>query len=81
MSTIKYNVGDKVMCNGYPGTVSAVAVTPAGMMEVKLERGGVCVDPSDELTVRHAATEHACRSALTVDGSGAYCVTCGETLA
>lgn len=38
------------MCNGHPGTVSKL--TDYGMIEVRTESGGVCVDPNDELTVQ-----------------------------
>jgi preprotein translocase subunit YajC len=48
----KYQVGDRVICNGYKGTVTAV--TSYGMVEVRLASGCVCVDPDDDLTIRHA---------------------------
>lgn len=43
-------------------------------------------DQAIEILVRNmrlgrARTEHTCRSELTTSGHGAYCVTCGETLA
>jgi len=53
MTTMKYEVGDSVVCNGFPGTVSAL--TDYGMIEVRLANGGVCVDPSDKLAVQSGA--------------------------
>jgi hypothetical protein len=43
--TTTNKVGDSVVCNGHLGTISAV--TDYGMVEVQLEGGTVCVDPSD----------------------------------
>ncbi len=41
-------IGSKVLCNGYPGTVTAIAPeTPQGMVNVRLERGTVCVSIQD----------------------------------
>lgn len=45
------SVGDRVICNGYPGTVirtedSAGSAWLGGMVEVRLERGTVCVSDS-----------------------------------
>jgi hypothetical protein len=49
-TTNKYKVGDSVIANGYPGTVTAV--TANGMIEVRLASGGVCLDPNDALSVQ-----------------------------
>lgn len=53
----RYAVGDAVICNGFPGTVTARDVTPGGCMEVRLASGVCVVDPDDELTVRPALHE------------------------
>lgn len=40
-----FTVGQKVLCNGYEGNISEVCTGQlAGMYEVVLSRGGVCVD-------------------------------------
>ena len=40
-----FEVGQKVHCNGYIGTITAVCTGQLkGMYEVRLDRGGVCVD-------------------------------------
>lgn len=40
--------GQKVMCNGYEGTITKVCDGQlSGMVEVRLERGDVCVDASE----------------------------------
>ena len=64
----KYSVGDKVTCNGYPGTV--IAVTDYGMIEVRLPSGSVCVDPNDELTVRPRVAETL---TAVIDDEHGYC--------
>jgi hypothetical protein len=46
-----YQVGDPVWCHGYPGVVQQ-SQTP-GMIDVRLERGAVTVDPSDAREVQH----------------------------
>jgi hypothetical protein len=39
--------GKRVTCNGFPGVVSKVCTGQLdGMLEVRLDRGGVCVDAS-----------------------------------
>ena len=44
-----YKVGDKVICNGYDGTVTKLCEwSDGGLVEVRLARGGVCVC-ADEL--------------------------------
>lgn len=40
-------VGRKVMCNGYPGTITRVCEWTTGMVEVRLASGDVCVDVAD----------------------------------
>jgi hypothetical protein len=41
----KIQVGQKLSCNGYPGTVTEVHKGQlSGMATVRLERGSVCVD-------------------------------------
>jgi len=40
-------VGQKVICNGYPGTITTVCDGQLkGMVEVRLARGSVCVSYS-----------------------------------
>jgi len=44
----KFQVGDRVTCNGYPGTISEVCTGQLkGMVVVRLGRGKVCVDASE----------------------------------
>lgn len=50
MKTDKYKVGQKVICNGFPGTV--VALNDYKMVEVRLSSGHVCVDAEDKRTIR-----------------------------
>lgn len=51
----QFTVGQRVICNGYEGRVIRVLSGQlAGMIEVRLARGDVCVDASDELAVRPA---------------------------
>ena len=43
-----FKVGQKVQCNGYPGVVSDVGTGQLkGMVEVRLDRGSVCVGADD----------------------------------
>ena len=47
-------VGQNVMCNGFPGTITAVCSGKLkGMIEVRLERGTVCVDATQVVLVDH----------------------------
>jgi len=54
-------VGDRVICNGYPGTVtrtkdSAGSAWMGGMIEVRLASGTVCVsDSAPDVTPLRAA--------------------------
>jgi len=41
---IERKVGQRVICNGYPGTITRVCEWSNGMVEVRLERGTTCVD-------------------------------------
>ncbi len=41
---IERKVGQQVICNGYPGTITRICEWTTGMVEVRLERGLVCVD-------------------------------------
>jgi len=44
---MKFKVGDKVICNGYPGSVTRVCDGQlAGMLEVRVPGGVTCVDAS-----------------------------------
>jgi hypothetical protein len=46
-------VGTKVICNGYPGTVVVVHEGQlAGMIDVRLDRGDVCVSANDARTIQ-----------------------------
>lgn len=51
MAKHNYKVGDKVMCNGYEGTVTRVCEWSDCLIEVRLDNGGVCVDATDTRTV------------------------------
>ena len=42
-----FKLGDRVMCNGYPGTIIEIPSWTVNMAVVKLPRGEVCVDMSD----------------------------------
>ena len=56
MKTIhNFKVGDKVVANGFPGTVSRVCEWSDAMIEVRLASGTVCVDGSDPITVQRIA--------------------------
>lgn len=47
-------VGQSVMCNGFPGTITEIfAGKLAGMVEVRLQRGAVCVDATQVVPVDH----------------------------
>ena len=37
-------IGTRVMCNGYPGTITRVCEWSDALVEVRLSRGTVCVD-------------------------------------
>lgn len=50
MKTNKFSVGQKVKCNGFDGIVTKL--TDYNMVEVRLARGDVCVDPEDTLAIR-----------------------------
>ncbi len=39
-----FSRGDKVICNGYPGTVTELCRWSNSMVEVRLSSGVVCVD-------------------------------------
>ena len=48
MGKAERKVGTRVLCNGgYPGTISRVCEWSDGMVEVRLDRGTVCVDIAD----------------------------------
>lgn len=49
--TPKPKVGMKVMANGFPGVITAVCDWAPSMVEVQLERGGICVAFSDCVVV------------------------------
>jgi len=40
-----YKVGDRVKYSGYHGTITRVNATRGGVCEVRLERGGIAIDP------------------------------------
>lgn len=42
--SIERKVGEKVTCNGYPGTIVAVCDWSDSLVEVRLKSGEVCVD-------------------------------------
>jgi hypothetical protein len=42
LAKASFKVGDRVMCNGYPGTIARLVGD--GMAEIRLARGEVCVD-------------------------------------
>jgi hypothetical protein len=42
-----FKVGDKVICNGFPGTVTRLCDWSDRMVEVKLNRGEVAVSSSE----------------------------------
>ena len=44
MTTIERKVGQHVTCSGYQGTITRVCEWSNSMVEVRLERGTVCVD-------------------------------------
>jgi hypothetical protein len=55
MNTTQFTVGQQVTCNGYPGVISKICTGQLfGMVEVRMGTGSVCVDASDELTIRAA---------------------------
>jgi hypothetical protein len=41
---IERKVGQRVLCNGYSGTITRVCEWSDSMVEVRLERGTTCVD-------------------------------------
>ncbi len=48
LNPVAWNVGDRVKCNGYEGAVGRVCEGQlAGMVEVRLNSGTVCVDGTD----------------------------------
>ena len=61
VNTIERVVGQKVMCNGYAGTISKICDWSPSMVEVRLARGVVCVGMS-ELRPADATDEdlHTC---------------------
>jgi hypothetical protein len=60
MTEKQFKLGDPVMCNGYPGTISRICEGQlAGMVEVRFPRGTVCVSVDDAgLYPRHAFERH-----------------------
>lgn len=47
-------IGQNVMCNGFPGAITEICTGKlAGMIEVRLERGTVCVDATQVVLVDH----------------------------
>lgn len=47
-------VGNQVVCNGFPGTITEIYTGKLnGMIEVRLERGTVCVDATQVVLVDH----------------------------
>jgi len=43
-TTLERKVGQKVTCNGYQGTITRVCEWSQSMVEVRMDRGLVCVD-------------------------------------
>lgn len=70
MTTFKQ--GEKVMCNGYEGTIHTVCDGQLeGMYEVKLSSGTVCVDGCDiEKAVVLFTNEGDCLTKLELSGRG-----------
>lgn len=54
-AAVKFPIGSNVICNGYPGVVTAV--TSYGMVEVRMDRGSVLVDPDSDLTIQQAVKD------------------------
>ena len=69
----KFEIGAAVFVNNYPARVTDILSN--GMIEVRGERGGSCIDPSNELTVQTAEPAIGDR-VLLVYGAG-----CGEDVA
>jgi molybdopterin-binding protein len=50
-----FTVGQKVIANGFPGTVTKICGGQlTGMIEIRMPTGYICVSASDKLTVRPA---------------------------
>ena len=57
-------INQKVICNGYPGTITKVCDgVLSGMVEVRLNSGDVCIDIKD-LLVYVKNSEYGCRNCL-----------------
>ena len=52
--TIERKVGQRVTCNGCPGTITRVCEWSNSMVEVRLERGITCVDFKELLPPQEA---------------------------
>ena len=48
---IERKVGQRVICNGYPGTITRVCEWSDSMVEVRISRGTTCVDFKELLPV------------------------------
>ncbi len=46
-----FTPGDKVICNGYPGTVDRYPYDDSSMVEVRMARGLTCVSDTDLVLV------------------------------
>jgi len=52
---IERKVGQRVICNGYPGTITRVCEWSESMVEVRLARDTTCVDFKELLPVAKEA--------------------------
>lgn len=47
-NTNEVKIGQRVLCNGYPGTISKVhGGQLEGMVDVRMSRGSICIDIND----------------------------------
>ena len=73
-----YTPGDKVECNGYPGTVVQYPYNDCSMVEVKLARGLTCVADVDLIptarldTITLAGRTYETRSFASDAGANAW---------
>jgi hypothetical protein len=75
--TYVFNRGDKVICNGYPGAV--VGMYSAGMVEVRVPGGLVCVSSSfPDCYPDTAAEASAIHAILQAGFAGAKVPFCSE---
>jgi len=55
---LQRRVGQRVICNGYPGTITRVCEWSDSMVEVRLDRGTTCVDFKELLPADRPSFPH-----------------------